>query len=669
MRPYGGRAGVDTGGTFTDFVIERGAHLLCFKVRSTPHDPSRAVGEGLERGTLAPRELIHGTTVATNALLERRGARTALLTTRGFEDLIVIGRQTRPALYDLEVERAQPLVPERLRIGVRERCDASGRVLLQPAPRELARCAARLRRLGVRSVAVCFLHAYASPANERRAARALRAALPFVCASADVLPEHREFERFSTTVLSAYLTPVLGAYLRSLGRRTRARRLRVLRSDGTTLEATAAAREAAGSLLSGPAAGVVACAELGRRLGEARLLTLDMGGTSTDVCLLDGELPLRRRWHAGGWPVALPSLAIDTVGAGGGSVARVDAGGILRVGPQSAGADPGPVCWGRGERLTVTDAHLFLGRLDPHSFARQGVRLVPRRVTPLLRRLAHRLRVSPERAAEGILRVAEASMERALRRISVEQGHDPRRYALVAFGGAGGLHAVSLARRLGCRRVLIPSSPGTFSALGLLLSRPCVERTVTVLGKLGRASSALPVLRRLEAEARRALDPDRGRGRVQIERWAELRYRGQSHELPVRFGADAERRFHLEHQRRFGICDPAQPVEWVAVRVRASLPRPRLRTLQSREPDFALELEPAPAARRRGAPAPSGAARTGRACWEERWRRTRIVARGALRKGAQVRGPALILEYGATTALPPGSSARVGRDGVLIVEP
>jgi N-methylhydantoinase A len=456
-------------------------------------------------------------------------------------------------------------------------------------------------------------------------------------------------------VLSAYLTPVLGAYLNALHRGLRSSRVHVLRSDGTALPASAAAREAAHSLLSGPAAGAVACLELGRRVRQRRLLGFDMGGTSTDVTLIDGRLPVRRSWQVGGWPVALPSLAIETVGAGGGSIARVDEGGALRVGPESAGADPGPVAWGRGENLTVTDAHLYLGRIDPAAFARQGLRLFPRRIDPRLRRLARRLRLPLERAAEGIVEIAEIQMERALRRISIEQGHDPRRFALVSFGGAGGLHAVGLARRLGCRSILVPPSPGTFSALGLLLSRSCIERSTTVLGRVSTAAGAVPLLRELERQALRALARDTGAAAgARVERLAGLRYRGQSHEIEVPFSPRVERLFHQEHRRRFGIADPGRPLEWVALRVRASSRPPRLRS-----------LAPAPPGRGIG-PAPP---RRGRAFWDGLWRPTLLIERGSLRPGRVVRGPALILEYGATTALPPGARAAVRAGGVLWVTP
>lgn len=667
------RVGVDTGGTFTDFVVVDRGRVFCFKLLSTPRDPQSALLDGAARlGRV--RELLHGTTVATNALLERRGARTGLVTTSGFEDVIVIGRQARPALYELEADPPRPLVPDPLRLGVRERTDPRGRVLEPPTRLDLERCARELRRRGARSVAVCFLHSYASDRNERAAARILRRAVPHVCTSAGILPEHREFERFSTAVLSAYLTPVLADYLRAIARRSRAGTLRVLRSDGTMLGARAASREAAHSLLSGPAGGVVACVELGRRLRRPRLLSLDMGGTSTDVCLMEGDSPpLKRRWQVGGLPVALPSLAIETVGAGGGSVARVDEGGALRVGPESAGADPGPVCWGRGERLTVTDANLFLGRLDPAAFERHGVQIHPRRVSAKMQELARRLGVNPVRAAEGILGVAEAAMERALRRISVEQGHDPRRFSLVAFGGAGGLHAVSLARRLGCPEVLVPPSPGTFSALGLLLSPLCVERTATVLGQVHGSRQAASVLKRLEREARRVLAAENRTGPARVERWADLRYRGQAHELNVPFGKQAERDFHILHARQFGVSDRRQPVEWVALRVRIRAAPPPLRTLQPVARQF-LREETAPGPRPAGALARAGGQppprpRRASACWGGRWRPTLVVPRPALRRGRNLRGPALIVDYSATTALPPGSRARPGPHGTLLVEP
>jgi N-methylhydantoinase A len=355
-------------------------------------------------------------------------------------------------------------------------------------------------------------------------------------------------------------------------------------------------------------------------------------------------------------------------------VARADEGGALRVGPESAGADPGPVCWGRGEQLTVTDAHLYLGRLDPAALERHGVRILPERVAVRMSALSRRLGISPTRAAEGILGVAEAAMERALRRISVEQGHDPRQFSLVAFGGAGGLHAVSLARRLGCREVLVPPSPGTFSALGLLLSPLCVERTATVLGRVRGPRQAAAILARLEREARRLLAAERRTGPARIERWADLRYRGQAHELSVPFGERAERAFHHLHARRFGISDARQPVEWVALRVRIRAAAPPLRTLQPVVRQFRREKSTAAPMEESAVPGAAGGntaaqSRRASACWDGSWRPTLVVPRPALRRGRSLSGPALIVDYSGTTALPPGARARHGPHGVLLVKP
>src|SRR5208337_3455156 len=487
------RFGVDTGGTFTDCVVLERGKVKILKVFSTPEDASRAILEGVRRlaDSVQPAgllEIIHGTTVGTNSLLERRGARVALVTTEGFEDLIEIGRQARPRLYDLDVRQAPPLVPRSLRLGVRERTAADGRILQKASAASIARLKSKLKALRAESIAVCFLFSYLNPANEGMVARALKALQLPISVSYEILPEFREYERLATVVINAFLAPRMAKYLKRLelgvgeaiipllggggGRGWRARnqahesttpwpppcqggesaRVYVMQSSGGITTAARAAREPVRTILSGPAGGVVASTWLTRQLGISRAISFDMGGTSTDVCLIDGQPRTTNETTLGGLPVAVPVLDIHSVGAGGGSLARLDAGGALRVGPQSAGAKPGPICYkGGGAQPSVTDANLLLGRLDPDHFLggefQLDLRAAERGLADFLHRQSRRtgFKTVPELAA-GIVAVSSATMEKALRVISVERGHDPREFALICFGGGGGLHAADLAR-------------------------------------------------------------------------------------------------------------------------------------------------------------------------------------------------------------------------------
>jgi N-methylhydantoinase A/oxoprolinase/acetone carboxylase beta subunit len=448
------RIGVDTGGTFTDFVRLGPEGLVVHKLRSTPQDPSRAILAGIADLTPdgARAAVVHGSTVATNAVLERAGARVALVATAGFEDVLRIGRQTRPELYNFFVAPRQPLVDPALTFGVAERLDASGATLLKVDHAACARVAKAIAAAGGEIAAVCLLHAYANPAHERQVAAILRRAGLAVCASSDVLPEYREYERWSTTVVNAYVTPLIDRYLGNLEKNLGGRALSIMQSNGGSISATAARAQAVRTVLSGPAAGVVGAEAVARAAGFRRIISFDMGGTSTDVSLIDHAIATTTDSRVGDFPIRLPVLDIHTVGAGGGSIAVVDAGGALRVGPQSAGADPGPVCYGKGEALTVTDANLLLGRLDPDFFLGGRMQLDASRVWRVAADLAERMGVGVPELAEGVVRVANANMERAIRVVSVERGHDPREFALLAFGGAGGMHACEIAHRLDAAR-------------------------------------------------------------------------------------------------------------------------------------------------------------------------------------------------------------------------
>jgi N-methylhydantoinase A len=536
--------GVDVGGTFTDLVAVSDGRIVTAKVPSTPRDQSDGVlaaiaTTGIE---LAGSDFRHGTTVATNALLERRGARTALVTTEGFRDVIEIGRQNRPSLYDLTADRPPPLVPRELRFTVRERVGPAG--VLEPLDEAAARDA--LARLGgVEAVAVCLLFAYVHPEHERRVGELVREALPdaHVSLSSDVLPEFREYERFATTVADAYLGPGLRAYLRRLEERLHVPVL-VMQSSGGVLPLAEAAEHAAAAVLSGPAGGAVGAAYVARACGIENALTLDMGGTSTDVALvLGGEVATTTETVVAGVPIRLPAVDVHSVSAGGGSIAWFDEGGALRVGPRSAGAEPGPAAYGLGGvEPTVTDANLVLGRLpDGASLGGQ---------IELRRNLAERALERLGADAEGVVRVANAEMARALRVMSVERGVDPRGLALVAFGGAGPMHACALAEELGIERILVPRSSGVLSALGLAISDL-------------RRDSVRAVHKPLEDVDERDFSGLEG------ERRADLRYRGQAFELTVpadELAALAER-FHEAHERRHGYRMDGEAIEVVNVRV------------------------------------------------------------------------------------------------------
>jgi N-methylhydantoinase A len=652
----GVRVGVDVGGTFTDLVALGADGVVTAKVPSTPRDQAEGVMRSLGVsgvGAGAVAALAHGTTVATNALLERRGARAALVTTEGFRDLIEIGRQDRPSLYDLTLNRPPPLVPRELRHTVRERMGPEGVVL--PLDEGCVRAvASELRAAEVEAVAVCLLFGYLHPEHEQRVGELLRAALPGVrvSLSCEVLPEFREYERSSTTAADAYLGPGLGAHLRNLEERARGAGLPsplVMLGSGGVLPIAAAARQAAACALSGPAGGVVGAAYVAGLSGYDDVLTFDMGGTSTDVApVLGGEARTTTEAQVGGVPIRLPMVDVHTVSAGGGSVAWADAGGALRVGPRSAGAEPGPAAYGAGgHEPTVTDANLCLGLLADG--ARLGGEVTLRRdlAERAVARLGRELGLGVAAAAEGIVQVANAEMARALRVVSVRRGLDPRAFALVAFGGAGPLHACALARELGMRTVLVPRACGVLSALGLAISD--LRRDYARPRRLALDDLVPPELEaefgELEAEAARDLPSPVCRRR------ADLRYRGQGFELPVEaddLGALAER-FHREHARRYGYSMPGEAVELVSLRLVASAPR-------SRPP-----LREGP---------PRGEARVGSrvASFEGETRPVLVYDRTRMGAGSEARGPALVEFPEAACAVPPGWRGVVDAAGTLVLE-
>jgi N-methylhydantoinase A len=653
--------GIDTGGTFTDFVLSDSAGLRIHKLPSSPADPAESILLGLRELGLDGQttRVVHGTTVATNAVLEGKGVRTAFVTTRGFRDLLEIGRQTRLQLYALEPTRHQPLVPSRDCYEVDERIGPQGEVLRVLDPARAEALIDRIARSGAKAVAVTLLFSFANPEHERLLGELAEQRGLYTSLSSRIAPEHREYERASTTVINAFVGPVMSGYLRRLETKLSAagcHRLHVMQSNGGVISAALAAREPVRTLLSGPAGGVVGAARIAASVGEPQVLAFDMGGTSTDVCLVRGQPSLTSSSEIRHLPVRIPMIEIHTIGAGGGSLARAAAGGALRVGPESAGADPGPAAYGRGDQPTVTDANLLLGRLVPETFLGGRVRLYPDRSTEAMSRLAATLGLSAEATAEGIVRVANAQMARALRRVSVERGHDPRSYCLLPFGGGGPLHACELAEMVGIRRILVPLYPGTLSALGLLMSEVVKDYSRAVMRPTERVSAG--DLDALFAEMRQQATADMRREEIApadtfFARSLDMRYRGQSYELNV-VTEDAHawgHGFHRQHASIYGHSSPDQPTEIVQARLKAlgRLPKPVLNVMIKAEDGHQ--------------PGPIGVRRVR----FERWVEAPVFERCGLRTGHRLEGPALVLQEDTTTLMTPGWSGVVDSWGNLLL--
>jgi N-methylhydantoinase A/oxoprolinase/acetone carboxylase beta subunit len=651
------RVGIDTGGTFTDFVFLGPSGMWIHKVLSSPQDPAQAIVRGLEEGGAFKDkfEVIHGSTVATNALLERKGAKLALLTTAGFEDLLEIGRQTRRELYNIMIEERAPLIPRRLCHGVRERTLADGRVEKPADLGKVEEIIRKLKKAGVESVAVCFLHSYSNPTSEKRVCRKLQEHGFSFSASHRVLREYREFERASTTAINAYVAPLMESYLGRLEKTLAPNPVRIMQSNGGFVSARSARENPVCTILSGPAGGAVGAKEVAAAAGFPHLISFDMGGTSTDVSLCAGDISLSTESTISDLPLRLPIIDIHTVGSGGGSIAVRDAGGALRVGPQSAGADPGPACYGKGEEVTVTDANLLLGRLDPERFLGGTMKLYPERSRRALEKLSSQLNLEVHALAEGIIRVADATMERAIRVISVERGFDTRDFALLSFGGAGGMHACSLARKLHIPTVIVPKNAGVLSALGMLLSDTIKDYSLSVL-RAGDKISPLELdrlFRPLLEEAGRDLSKEGfAKSKMRLLRLMDVRYTGQSYELTVPFSSAFRRDFHALHLRRYGYADEERAVEVVNLRVKAVgvTEKPRL-----------AEIEP-------GGKNPE-AARIDRRPMrlESRSYRANVYRRDKLGAGNIISGPALVLDYESTAVVPPRFVGRVDRYGNLIL--
>jgi len=663
------RVAIDTGGTFTDCVTLVDGKLQVFKLFSTPADPSQAVLDGIQGLSDRTKEsealsnslhVRHGTTVGTNTMLERTGARVAFVTTAGFEDTIAIGRQTRGSLYDWFAPVPVCIVPKELRFGVPERVSPEGRVLLSPSDEQIEALVNQVRLSGAEAAAVSLLFSFVSPETERRVANALQVLGIPVSASHRILPEFREYERASTTVVNAYLAPRIERYLDRLERRVSSlysgAKVDVMQSSGGMISARVAAQEPVRTVLSGPAGGVVGACRVAQWAGFERIIGFDMGGTSTDVFLADaaaGGAHLAREAMVAGVPIGVSMLDIHTAGAGGGSIARFDAGGMLRVGPESAGAEPGPICFGRGTRPTVTDANLLLGRLDSERFLGGAVRLDRARTESQMDACKGPLATSVEFAA-GVVRVVESEMEKAIRVISIERGYDPRDFTLVAFGGGGPLHACSLARALRIPTVLVPAAPGALSAVGILLADTVRDYSRTVMRPGGEIDRLGPRFAELEQQARTDFKADGFEG--EVRRSMDLRYARQGYDLNVAWDETDPRAsiaaFHALHKQRYGFCDEGRAMEIVNLRLRMIAPgevfEPLRQELESGVGEDAL-------------------------CGErdvffgEGFVSSRIYRREKLCAGDWIQGPAIVTEYTSATLLPPGDVARVDGLGNLVI--
>jgi len=655
--------GVDIGGTFTDLVLSMDGRLRIHKLLSSPANPAASMLTGLE--TIAPdglqslRQIAHGSTVATNAILERKGAKTALITTQGFRDVLFIGRQNRPDLYALHPTIPAPLIPRDLCYEVPERLDFNGHILQMLDIKALDKVLDDIAKQDVEAIAVCFLYSFINPTHEEQVRQRILDRGLFddwqIALSAHVLPEFREYERASTTALEAYVRPPMSRYITHLAEALPAdATLRIMKSDGGVMQARRVKEQAINTALSGPAAGVMGAFHLAKLAGFDHIITLDMGGTSTDVSLCPGEPQLSQHSEIDGLPLRARVLDIETIGAGGGSIARVDAGGALRVGPESAGADPGPIIYGnKGTQITVSDANAILGRLDPDHFLGGTMPLELKAANKAFKKLAKSIALNAVDAAKGVIDIANVNIDRALRRVSVARGYDPRDFTMVAFGGAGPLHACEVAERLGITRVLIPRYPGVLCALGLLVADVKVDDSLPILVRANRGIVAR--LRAMQAEllatSRETLrreniaDDD-----MTFQVYLDMRYYGQAYELTIPFNADIIAAFHDAHADTYGHFMEDKPIEIVNMRVQAigNIVKPEIMPEASKNAD----IQEAYLGDKKS---PLGGIMA-------------LYDRDALAPGARFSGEALVFQLDSTVYIAQGWSARVDGYRNLILE-
>jgi N-methylhydantoinase A len=657
------RIGVDVGGTFTDIVLlhEGSGEVRIHKIPSCPLNPVESIAQGIKDLGIDGEVgcFLYGTTVGTNTILEHKGARTAMITTKGFRDIIEIGRQSRgwpkPKAYDLSLERPKPLVSRNLRFTVDERIGPDGSVIKELAEEEVEGLIPLIKEGKVESIAICLLFSFANDEHETKVRDTLASKLPelHLSLSSGILPEFREYERFSTTVIEAYIKPIMDRHLKQIESRIKdlfpSCKVYILGSNGGVMSSAEARRRCVPTLLSGPAAGVIAGAFYAREAGVRNILTLDMGGTSTDVSLAeDMNIKLTTQSHIGGYPIKIPTVDINTIGAGGGSIAWVDQGGRLKVGPMSAGADPGPACYGKGnQEATLTDANLILGYLNPNYLLGGKMKVDKGEATKAISTLANKSGLGEIETAYGIVEIANSNMVMAIRSISVGRGYDPREFTLIAFGGAGPLHAIRIAEEMGIPEVIIPYSPGVISALGLLLADVKWDYSITKLMRADKANTEEleKVWDELGGKAKEVL----GEEDIIFIRSLDMRYKGQSFEITVPFPgslSQAISSFNTAHKKAYGYCS-TDPVEIVNLRLSGAVKSPQVRLKGSTKGD--------------------GEALTGyrEAFFKDRYMNTPIYDRTLLSPGEILQGPVIIEQMDSTTVIPPGWVDKVGELGDL----
>ncbi len=650
------RIGIDTGGTFTDFVFFIDGQLSVKKIPSTPHNPALAILSGIEDYLKRSPSvfIIHGTTVATNALLERKGGRISLITTKGFEDILFIGRQNRRNLYSLEGEQRKPLLPHERCFGIEERTTAAGKIEKSISADALEEILDKIISKKTEAVAVCLINSYANASNELFIKQAIKKRNVLFSISTEILPEHREYERTSITAVNAYLIPVLSRYLSNLEKNLYHADLKIMQSNEGYISPAIASSVPIRTSLSGPAGGVVAAFHLGKAARIQNLITFDMGGTSSDVSLIDGQIRRTNESFIGDFPIRMPIIDIHSVGAGGGSIAFLDRGGSLKVGPQSAGAQPGPACYGLGKAPTVTDANLVLGRLVPDFFLGGKMKIFPEQSRRAVKKIADTIEKSIESTAEGIIEIANATMEKAIRVISIERGFDPRSFSLCSFGGAGGMHAVDVASHLSMSKVIVPKNAGVLSAVGLLLADSIKDYSKSVL-KMNENKTGKKELNRLFSKLIKKSFVDMKKEgffehQIKIFPSLDLRYFGQSYEISVPYQENHpfDSAFHSAHKKLYSYFHPNRPVEIVNIRIKVVGTTKKVRFKkyppQSPNPKDAEFGEQ-------------------KLIYRQKTYKAKLYKRPLLKTGNTLLGPALIVDNEATTMLPP--AWRLTVDGYL----
>jgi len=649
---------VDTGGTFTDFVLYKDGQIEIYKVLSTPDKPEKAVMTGTGYYSISPNDIenfIYGTTIATNAFLERKGALTCLITTEGFEDVLEIGRQNRPDIYTLFVRKPLPLIPGDLRFGLKERTEAGGKIEIKVSTEEVDALKKRLKRKKIKSAAVCFLHSYTNPENEIKAVQMLEDLGIHISRSSKILPEYREYERFSTTVLNAYVSPVMSEHVSELEKTFTGNTFYIMKSNGGMVLSETVREEAVHTILSGPAAGVIGAVEMGRLTGNPDIITFDMGGTSTDVSLCPGRSMTTSESEIDGIPIRIPIIDIYSIGAGGGSIAKVDPGGVLNVGPESAGADPGPACYGKGKDVTVTDANLFTGKLDEEFFLGGNMKVFPERTESAVNTMAAAIGLTPEKLTAGILQVVNANMEKALSVVSVKKGYDPSKFALFTFGGAGGLHAAELAEKLNIPKIISPKNQGIFSAFGMLFADIIKDYSLTVLknpeeleyNEIRKLYSPL-----FEKSIEEMKKENIHKENIIFELFSDFRYAGQSYEIKVPFDENYLKNFHTRHRELYGYSFSDKPVELVTIRLKALSKTEKVKLKRNKL----------------GGKNPHGGfIRNKNVIYRDERVLCKVYRRELLKTGNEIKGPCIIYEYSSTTFIPPGYTSHIDEYENLVI--